>query len=437
MLYRKKLHTIMPIPQKNRALREGFTTGTAASAAAAVAVRLLLGAPLPPTVRVALPPFALRDGRRYPQEIGELDIPIEQGAVAGDNLAWASVVKDGGDDPDATHGMRLVALASREPFTDAASDRQMRDFAPEAGTRVTLPDYLGADLNPRGRPVAVSGFSNPVFLYGGKGIGVATLPGLPIEPGEPAINPEPRWQIAHAACQAARLYDCEYPLHIMIAAPDGAERAKHTLNGRMGIVGGVSVLGTRGIVRPFSHEAWTATIDEALNLAAALGIEELLFSTGRRSERLGFGLYPNLPPQAGVQVADFAAYALRGAARRPFRRLRWLCFPGKLLKLAQGLEWTHAKSAEADIPLLARLCRECGAPEATAGAILGMPTAAGAFDLLERYSVDLRDRALKRLADMAIGHMCGWLGEGGEGAPGPALSLYVFSADERLLLRVE
>jgi cobalt-precorrin-5B (C1)-methyltransferase len=280
-------------------------------------------------------------------------------------------------------------------------------------------------------PLVVAGCGAPVTLYGGAGIGVATLPGLPVAVGEPAINPQPRLQIAHAVSEAARTLGYTGPLHIVIAAPDGEERARHTLNARLGVIGGISILGTRGIVRPYSHEAWTGTIDEALSVAEALGITELLCSTGRRSERLGFALFPHLPPQAGVQVADFAAHALRGAARGRFRRVRWLCFPGKLLKLAQGLEWTHAKAGAADIPLLARLCRECGGTEALAEELTALPTANGVFDALAEHDAALRDRVLEHLAGMALAVMRRWLNERG---PGPALTLHVFDARETLLL---
>jgi cobalt-precorrin-5B (C1)-methyltransferase len=130
-------------------------------------------------------------------------------------------------------------------------------------------------------------------------------------------------------------------------------------------------------------------------------------------------------------VADYAAHALRGAARGRFRHVHWLCFPGKLLKLAQGLEWTHARAGAADIPLLARLCRECGGASALMKTVAALPTANGVFELLGAQNPALRDRVLERLAGMALAVMREWLRERG---PGPALTLHVFDARERLLL---
>lgn len=223
-------------------------------------------------------------------------------------------------------------------------------------------------------------------------------------------------------------------LHILICAEDGEDRAKRTLNARLGILGGISILGTRGIVRPYSHEAWKSAIRQGMDVAHALGLEQLLLSTGRRSERLGFGLYPGLPPQAGIQVADFAAFALREATSKPFRHLVWLCFPGKLLKLAQGLEWTHAKEAPADMGMLADLCKDEDCPAHLLGELESMPTAAGVFALLQEKSETVHNAVLNRLGRKAHKIMGTWL----EGArPGwhatNTLSLHVFSLTGELL----
>ena len=165
-------------------------------------------------------------------------------------------------------------------------------------------------------------FSQTIVLYGGKGVGTVTLPGLPVVVGEPAINPEPRKQIAVAAHAAARAAGYNGPLHLLLSVPDGEERARRTLNGRLGIVGGISILGTRGTVRPYSHDAWKCAVAQGMDVAVALGLREILLATGRRSERLGLALHPELPPQAGIQAADYAAFSLREAARRPVAALR-------------------------------------------------------------------------------------------------------------------
>lgn len=383
-------------------LREGFSTGTAAAAAAHAAVRLLGGLPLPDAVDTALPPFLVSGEIMTQERIGAtLRIPVAAGGLVEKDgrTAWATVVKDGGDDPDATHAAHITVRASLQPF---------------AGQSVIVP----------GAPLAVA-------LCAGTGVGRATLPGLPVPPGEPAINPEPRKQIAFAACEAAKACGLSDALHLEISVPDGEERARRTLNPRLGIVGGISILGTQGIVRPYSHEAWKMTVSQGLAVAEALGLDEALLCTGRRSERLGLGLLTHLPPQAAIQAADFAAHAVRQAGGHSFSRVNWVCFPGKLLKLAQGLEWTHAKSAGADLALLAGLCRRAGGTESLARQVASMPTAAGAFALMEAQPA-LRQAVLNALAAKAFAALRRWLDEGGGARK--HLTLHVFSLEGPHLL---
>ena len=416
-------------------LREGFTTGTAAAAAAFAAVTLLLGGECPDSAEVALPPFA-GDGTPFaagnalgggaPSTPPTLVIPIEQGGREGEAV-FAVVVKDGGDDPDATHGARIVVHAAVAPFSLCPE----RNGKPSEPCRPLPPEREA----PAG-PVRMNLFSQTIVLYGGKGVGTVTLPGLPVVVGEPAINPEPRKQIAVAAHAAARAAGYDGPLHLLVSVPDGEERARRTLNGRLGIVGGISILGTRGTVRPYSHDAWKCAVAQGMDVAAALGLRGILLATGRRSERLGLALHPDFPPQAGVQAADYAAFSLREASRRPFERVIWACFPGKLLKLAQGLEWTHAGAAPADLDLLARLCGEAGGPDDLIAALATMPTAVGAFALMERADVRLRDTVLERLARLALERMLAWLREARTGGSEacPELVLHVFSPEGQLLL---
>jgi cobalt-precorrin-5B (C1)-methyltransferase len=389
------------LEKEGQPLREGFTTGTAAAAAAHAAVAALLGGRRLASVSVPLPPFA---GER-------LEIPIARVRTGGRGKfpwAMASVIKDGGDDPDVTHGLRLDVQAGL-------------DIRALSGTaRADAP------------PVLIGGFSSPVFIHAGWGVGRVTLPGLPVPPGEPAINPEPRRQIAAAACEAAAAQGRRAALHLLIRVPMGEARAGLTLNPRLGIVGGISILGTRGIVRPYSNEAWQAVIAQGIDLAAAAGISSLLFSTGRRSEQFLQRLYPCLPPLAAVQVADFAAFSLRLALKNPgIRRVAWGCFPGKLLKLAQGLEWTHARSAPADLPGLVRLWRERGGPEAPA--LAAMPTAAGALSLMREISPEKHGLLLRALAAQALTVMLGWLRAEPEGRTCSELSLHVFSPEGETL----
>jgi cobalt-precorrin-5B (C1)-methyltransferase len=179
-------------------------------------------------------------------------------------------------------------------------------------------------------------------------------------------------------------------------------------------------------VRPYSNEAWQAVIAQGIDVAAAAGISSLLFSTGRRSEQFLQRLYPCLPSLAAVQVADFAAFSLRLAGRNSgIRRVAWGCFPGKLLKLAQGLEWTHASSAPADVPGLASLWRKYGGPEAPA--LAAIPTTTGGLALMREISPEKHEILLHALTEQALAAMLGWLRTESGGHTCAELSLHVFS----------
>lgn len=357
-------------------LREGFTTGTAAAGAAKAATLLLLTGACPGRVDVPLPGG------------GRLTLPVASARPDGDS-AFAVVIKDGGDDPDVTHGARI-------------------------GCRVTHCPEAGA------RGVAVDG---------GPGVGRVTLPGLPAAVGQAAINPAPRAQIAAAVVEAAGLAGHTGGLQAVVTVPDGEALARKTLNPRLGIVGGISILGTSGIVRPFSHAAWEASIAEALDVAQALGHDTVGFSTGRRSEALLRAQRPGLPETACVQAADFFACALQEAARRGFATILWAVYPGKLVKMAQGLANTHAHKADTDFSALAGWCRQAGWPEAVCQAAGGANTARHAFEMAR----DRDDKAALTavLARAALEHMRRFAG------PGPALGLSVFDFDGTLLLTRE
>lgn len=354
-------------------LREGFTTGTAAAGAAkAAAVRLLAGQALP-TVDVPLPGG------------GRLELAVDEVRVNGDG-AVAAVVKDGGDDPDVTHGARIRCRVTRCP-----------QAAP-----------------------------GEVRVAGGEGVGRVTLPGLPVAVGQAAINPAPRAQIAAAVAEAAAVAGYAGGLCAEVSVPGGEEIARRTLNPRLGIVGGVSILGTSGIVRPFSHAAWEASIEESLDVARALGHETVGISTGRRSEALLRGLLPELPETACVQAADFFARSLAAAATRDFRQIVWAAYPGKLVKMAQGLPNTHAHQGDTDFSALAGWCRAAGWPEAVAVAAGTANTARHAFEMAP--SPGARAALAALLADEALAHMCRFAG------PGPRLRLLVFDFDGALLV---
>ncbi|EPR42117.1 cobalt-precorrin-6A synthase (deacetylating) [Desulfovibrio sp. X2] len=333
--------------RKGQALREGFTTGTAAAAAAKAATLALLG--------------LLRPGAREPGDAADtpllvdtplptgarLDVPVERATREGwgeDEAVRGLVIKDGGDDPDATHMARIEAL-------------------------VRLSDVPGVSVD------------------GGRGVGRATLPGLPVAVGEAAINPAPRGQIAAAVAEALAQAQGAAGADVLIEVPEGERIAEKTMNARLGILGGISILGTRGTVRPFSHEAWTASVAQAMDVAKALGATTIALCTGGRSERFlrenlpALGL-PDMPEHSIVQAADFFAFACREAASRGFARMVWGVFFGKLVKQAQALPNTHAHSAALDLDFLARRARAAGVAEPLAAQLPACATARHALEIL-------------------------------------------------------
>ncbi|MBU1228552.1 MAG: cobalt-precorrin-5B (C(1))-methyltransferase CbiD [Proteobacteria bacterium] len=344
-------------------LREGFTTGSAAAAAARAATLFALHGVAPQAVDIPLPP-------PHPAEAGRLTIPIA--AVCGEELGVrAAVVKDGGDDPDATHLARIEAHVTLDP--------------------------------------AFSGVGPHVLIGGGAGVGRVTLPGLPVPVGRAAINPGPEAQIRAAVLEVLPDYFRGIAL-VVIEVPDGEAIARHTLNARLGILGGISILGTGGIVRPYSHEAWAACIDSALDVARAAGQVAVALTTGRRSERLFQERHPFAPDVCLVQAADFFAHSLRQAARRGFRDVVWAVFPGKLVKQAQGFSCTHAREAGLDFALLARWAREAGADAELAAAVAGANTAVQALALAGQGLVGRR--LLAQLVERARAAAQGFAGPG-------------------------
>lgn len=310
----------------------------------------------------------------------------------------ATVVKDGGDDPDATHGAEIQAVA--------------RLFALKPATRSA---EQGA------RPVSVR-------IEGGTGVGRVTLPGLPVAVGHAAINPAPLAQIERGILEALPA-SFTGEVHVVVEVPEGEKRAKKTMNPRLGIVGGISILGTSGIVRPYSHDSWRATITQGLDVALAQGLCRATLTTGRRSERLYLLDHPEVPEHGCVQAADFFAFSMREAARRGFRHVDWAVFFGKLVKQAQGLDYTHARDNAVDFHLLARRAQQAGADPAAVAAIGQAVTARHVLELLgegevrQRLVADLAGRAAANALHFArravpedeISDGANWSGASGEG----------------------
>jgi cobalt-precorrin-5B (C1)-methyltransferase len=252
------------------------------------------------------------------------------------------VVKDAGDDPDVTHGVEVhaeVALRTPPPF---------------------------------GHPPCETGGAEGVIIEGGTGIGKVTKPGLAVPVGEWAINPVPRRMITEAIRSVFSESAPGRLLRVTIAIPDGEERAKRTLNARLGILGGLSILGTSGIVRPISHQAWTDTLDAALDVALAGSCETVVLSTGRTSELaaqryfgdIGPETRDKLPEEAFIMMGDHVGYALAACHRRGFLRVVLAAQFAKLVKIACGHAQTHVSASRLELGQLAAWCRASGLDEA-------------------------------------------------------------------------
>ena len=319
-------------PKNKRKLKTGFTTGTAAAAAAKAALACLLTGGRPDRVRVRL-------------LTGEmLSIPVESVRRTADKAAVARVVKDAGDDPDVTH--RAVI-----------------------GARVTLLDKGAGD-------------PDAVRIEGGPGVGRVTKPGLDVAPGEAAINPGPQRMIREAVADVRRSSGRRCPVSVQVFVPRGEQLARKTLNARLGILGGISILGTTGLVRPMSHEAYRATIRKALDVARAAGVRAPVLTTGRRSERFAQRLRPELPEEAFVQIGDYFAFSLAAAAHRGFDGVGLAVFFGKAVKMARGVPHTHAAKSRQSLAQLADWVRAETGDDRLAEAVRGANTARHAFDML-------------------------------------------------------
>lgn len=335
-------------------LRSGWTTGTCSAAAAKAASVLLAGGPLPAEVEIALP--GASEAFHTPST-GQRAAFVVAHAAQGDGWAEAVVIKDAGDDPDVTHGAHLTVRLRR---------------ASEPG----------------------------VAYLAGEGVGTVTKPGLGLEVGGPAINPVPRAQIAVAIGEVLDLgrqgVICE------IRVPGGERMARKTTNARLGILGGISILGTTGIVRPFSTASWRASVVQAIDVMAAQRLDTVVLSTGGRTERAAMRLLPGLPEVCFVEVGDFTGAALRQAVANGLRRCVFVGMAGKLAKLAAGVMMTHYTRSRVDLGLLAEICATAGGTAEAVAAVAQANTARHAYELMRAYGVD---QALSVLCDRVAANL--------------------------------
>ena len=276
-------------------LRRGWTTGACATAATKAALLHLWGGEAPSRVHITLP-----RGERPEFEVAFRD--------SGKGWAEAGIIKDAGDDPDVTHGALIKARVS----TSAGG----------------------------------------VKFCAGEGIGTVTMSGLPVPPGEPAINPVPRQMMVRIVNEVAGKFGLPPNIAVRISVPGGEELAKNTWNSRLGIRGGLSILGTTGIVRPFSCAAWISSIHRGIDVARAEGMRHVAGCTGATSEKSVQSLY-GLPDEAMLDMGDFAGGMLKYLAKHPVPRITVGGGIGKMAKLAQGAMDLHSDRSRVDMSQLA------------------------------------------------------------------------------------
>jgi len=240
--------------------------------------------------------------------------------------------------------------------------------------------------SPPGRGAAGSG----VIFRAGEGVGTVTRPGLPLPPGEPAINPVPRQMMRAAIAEAAAAYGDNGDVEIEIAIPGGEALAAKTLNGRLGIVGGLSILGTTGIVVPYSCSAWIHSIHRGIDVARAAGLTHIAGATGAASEAAAKKLH-GLQEIALIDMGDFVGGILKYVRSHPVARVTIAGGVGKMTKLAQGLLDLHSRRGSVDLAILAELAKGAGGSEALDARILTANTAAEAFAHAEQDGIALGD----------------------------------------------
>jgi len=320
--------------KRERGNRTGFTTGANSAAAAIAATLGLVQGRVPEKIVCRLP-------NGHDQEFA-----INDGLVNGSH-GHAVSIKDAGDDPDATHGAHMTADVIR------------------------IADGQGQ-----------------IILKGGVGVGVVTKEGLGLDVGGPAINPVPRRNISdNVARVGATILATGDSLEVTISVPGGEEMAKKTLNARLGILGGISILGTTGIVRPYSTAAFRASVVQAVDVAARQGQTSVIFTTGGRTEKFAMKQLPDLAESCFVQMGDFVKAAFDSALKRQMPHVYIGAMVGKLTKMCQGLAVTHAWKAEVDRDILAACAAQVGAPADLVEEIRGAETARFAAERLAQLNL--------------------------------------------------
>ena len=337
--------------QSAKTLRRGWTTGACATAAAHAAYQALLTGSFPDPVTVTLP------------RGNQASFALAQTELNGD-CATAGIVKDAGDDPDVTHGAMI---------------------------RVT---------------VAVGPAGSGIAFVAGEGVGTVTLPGLPIPVGEPAISPKPRASMIATLGEVAARHQGTTDLRVTIAIPGGEALAQRTSNPRLGILGGLSVLGTTGIVIPYSCSSWIHSIHNGIDVARAAGLTHLAAATGRTSEAAVQQLY-DLPDQALLDMGDFAGATLKYLRRRPVPRLTIAGGFAKLSKLARGEMDLHSARSQVDVAGLADILDKLGAPTQALTDAAKAVSAGAILAIADKVKIPIADHIAAGARTVALAALAG------------------------------
>ena len=330
-------------------LRTGWSTGACATAALRAAYGALVTGRFADPVTITLP-----GGERPGFALTR--------AETGEGWARAAVVKDAGDDPDVTDGAEVVVT------------------------------------------VCVGAPGSGIRFAAGEGVGTVTRPGLTMAPGEPAINPGPRAMMVAVVRGLARSPDSETDLLITVSIPGGQALAAQTLNGRLGIVGGLSVLGTTGVVIPFSRAAWIHTIHRGVDVARATGLTHIAGATGKNSAEAVLRLHA-LPEEALIEMGDFAGGLLKYLRKHPVARLTIAGGFAKLCKLAQGDMMLHSSRSRVDMDALAERLERLGAGPDVVREARHANTAVQVLDMAREQGIPLADTIAHEVRSVAVSRL--------------------------------
>jgi cobalt-precorrin-5B (C1)-methyltransferase len=321
---------------KKRSLRTGYTTGTCAAAATKAALSTLVNGEKLARVNVSLP------------KDKNIIIDIAWIKYENENSVTAAVIKDAGDDPDVTNGAEICVTVS---FLETA---------------------------------------NKFIIDGGIGVGRVTKPGLGLKIGKAAINPTPLKMIKQAIDEIIGQQEHRYGLSVTISVPKGEEISKRTDNPRLGIIGGISILGTTGIVIPYSTASFAASIRQSIDVSKAMGSDSVILTTGGRSEDFARGIFGNsIADHAYIQIGDFIGFSIKQCAIKKIKKAYVIGFIGKLTKMAMGIKQTHVKGSHVDMNFLADLASRCGAGNEHIKKIKSANTARHVGELVEQFGINI------------------------------------------------